>query len=298
MNDMRLLNLVTAGILLQPFALAPFASAQAPSASAQAPSASAKMDARQIVQRSLAVADRSWAANHTYTFIEKDETSHFDSQGQIRSTDVEVSRAIVVNGDTFEQTVSQNGKPPTPEKVKKEQELLRKRQNATPEEQAARLNEAKEDRAFIGEVPDAFNFRLIGEESVDGRPAYILEALPRPGYHAHSKYGKMFSKVNGKLWIDKQDFGWVKVEAHVTEPFSMGFILARIQPGTQITLEQTRVADGIWLPRRVEFKADAKILFLKDYRLQDVITYSDYKPTAGSKGVPGSTFSRSTASGG
>jgi len=77
----------------------------------------AQMDARQIVEHSLTVADRSWAANHHYTYIERDETSHFDSSGHIRSTDVEVSRAIIVKGDTFEETISQNGKPPSPEKV-------------------------------------------------------------------------------------------------------------------------------------------------------------------------------------
>jgi len=40
----------------------------------------------------------------------------------------------------------------------------------------------------------------------------VLHATPHPGYQAHGKYGKMFSKVEGKLWVDKQNFGWIKVD--------------------------------------------------------------------------------------
>jgi hypothetical protein len=32
----------------------------------------------------------------------------------------------------------------------------------------------------------------------------------------------MFSRVEGKLWVEKQDFGWIKVDGQVTESFSMG----------------------------------------------------------------------------
>ena len=241
-----------------------------------------QMDARTILERSISVADRSWAAKRTYTFIERDQETHLDSEGQVKSTDVEVDRAIIVNGDTFEQTISHNGQPPTAEKKKKEQELLRKRQNETPAQREARLKEEDDDRGFIKEVPDAFSFRLLSDEVVEGRPAYVLDALPKPDYQAKTKYGKMFSKVHGKLWVDKEDFGWVKVEANVLAPFSM-FFLARVQPGTRINFEQTRVGDGIWLPRRVDVKAEAKILFVKNYQLDESITYSNYQPTAPTK---------------
>ncbi|HVS88331.1 MAG TPA: transposase, partial [Candidatus Acidoferrum sp.] len=66
------------------------------------------------------------------------------------------------------------------------------------------------------------NARWPGNPVADGRSAYVLQATPHPGYHAHGKYGKMFSKVEGKLWVDKQDFGWIKVDGQVTQSFSMG----------------------------------------------------------------------------
>jgi hypothetical protein len=88
-------------------------------------------------------------------------------------------------------------------------------------------------------VLEAFDFHLIGEEIVGGRPAYVLHATPHPGYHAHGKYAKMFSKVEGKLWVDKQDFGWIKVDGQVTQSFSIGLILARVERGSSYLQEKT-----------------------------------------------------------
>jgi hypothetical protein len=233
-------------------------------------------DARQIVTRSIAVADRSWAARQSYLYLERDEERHLDSEGRITSTDVRVSKAVLVNGETIDQVISHNGKPPAPEQIKKDQELLRKRRSETLQERTARLRAEKDNRAFIDEVTNAFDFRLLGEDVIAGRSACVIEAVPKSGYRAHSKYGKMFSKVQGKLWVDKLDLGWVRVDANVKAPFSMGLFLARVQPGTHIAFEQTRVAEGIWLPKHIEIKAEAKILFVKNYQMQEIITYSEY----------------------
>jgi hypothetical protein len=90
----------------------------------------------------------------------------------------------------------------------------------------------------------------------------------------------MFSKVEGKLWVDTQDFGWVKVDGEVTQSFSIGLLVARVQRGSHIIMEQTSVGDAVWVPRRLEMKASARILFLKSLDLERILTYSDYRPAA------------------
>ena len=237
----------------------------------------AQPDGRDIVRRSISIADRNWEARQSYTYTARDEEHHLDSLGRVKSTDVDVSKALFVNGTSIEQAVSHNGGPPTAAKKKKDDDNVRKRRSETQLDRAARLREEKENRTFIDEAPDAFNFRVLGEQVVRGRPAYILEVTPKPGFHAHSKYGAMFSKVRGKIWVDRDDFGWVKVDVDVMEPFSMGLFLARVQPGSHILFEQVRLADGVWLPARIEIKANAKILFIKNYAMHEVITYSEYR---------------------
>ena len=238
----------------------------------------AQPDGREIVRRSLSAADRNWQARQSYTYTARKEERHLDAQGRVKSTDVDVSKAVLANGDTIEQTVSHNGGPPTAAKRKKDEENLRRRRTETSLERAARLREEKENRTFMDEIPDAFNFRLIGEQVVRGRPAYVFEVTSRPDFHARSKYAAIFSKVTGKIWVDIQNFGWVKVDVNVAEPFSMGLFMARVQPGSHIVFEQMCLADGVWLPERIEVKANAKILFVKNYALYEVITYSEYRP--------------------
>lgn len=238
------------------------------------------LDARQIVGPSIAATERSWQARGHYTYTERDEDRRLNSLGQVKSENVDVSRMILVNGARFEQLMEHNGQLPSAKEQRKSDEDLDKLKHETPDEKTARLRQDQENRSFLQDVTEAFDFRLIGEEIVDGRAAYVLQATPHPGYHARGKYGKMFSKVEGKLWVDKQDFGWIKVDGQVTQSFSMGLFVARVQRGSHIILEQTCVGDAVWVPKRLEVRASARILFLKSLGIERILTYSDYRPGA------------------
>jgi hypothetical protein len=218
-----------------------------------------------------------------YTYMERDEDRRRDLAGQVKSEDVDLSKTILVNGVPFEQLVERNGRPPSAEEQRKPKEDLDRLKRETAEQRAERLRkEEEENTSLVLEVPKAFDFQLVGEELVNGRPAYVLQATPHPGYHARGKYGNMFSKVSGRLWVDKQDLGWIKVDGQVIQPFSMGLFLVRLLRGSHITMEQTRVDGGIWMPERVEVRAAAKIFFVKSLVIDRILTYSEYKlPQAG-----------------
>jgi hypothetical protein len=236
--------------------------------------------ARQIVGPSVVATQRSWQARDHYTYTERDEDRRLNSLGQVKSENVDVTRMIVVNGARFEQLMQRNGQLPSAKEQKKSDDDLDKLKHETTDEQTARLRKDQDNRAFLRDVLEAFDFRLIDEEVIGGRPAYVLQATPHPGYHAHGKYGKMFSRVEGKLWVDKQDFGWIKVDGQVTQSFSMGLFVARVERGSHIIMEQTAVGDGVWVPKRIEIRATARILFLKSLDIDRILTYSDYRPAA------------------
>jgi hypothetical protein len=240
-------------------------------------------DARQIMEASIAATQRDWKARLHYTYMERDEDRRRDLAGHVKSEDVEVSKTILVNGVPFEQLVERNGRPPSAAQERKQKGALDKLKRETPEQRAERLRKQEEENtSIVQEVPKAFDFKVVGEEVVNGRPAYILQATPHPGYHAQGKYGNMFSKVAGKLWVDKQDLGWIKVDGQVIKPFSMGLFLVRLLRGSHITMQQTRVDDGIWMPERIEVRAAAKIFFVKSLVIDRVLTYSEYRlPQAG-----------------
>jgi hypothetical protein len=238
------------------------------------------VDARQIVGLSVAAAERSWRARDHYNYMERDDDRRLDSLGKVKSENIDVTRMLLVNGARFEQLMEHNGQLPSAKERRKSDEDLDKLKHETPDERAARLRNDQENRSFLHDMLEAFDFQLVGEEIVGGRAAYILYATPHPGYHAHGKYGKIFSKVEGKLWVDKQDFGWIKVDGEVTQSFSMGLFVARVQRGSHIILEQTCVGDGVWVPRRLEVRASARIFFVKSLAIERILSYSDYLSAA------------------
>src|SRR5579859_6994853 len=234
-------------------------------------------DARQIVGPSVLATQRSWEVRDHYTYMERDEDRRLNTLGEVKSETIDVTRMIVVNGAHFEQLVERNGHLPSAKEQKQSDEDLAKLTHETADQQTERQRKDQDNRAFLRDVLKAFDFRLVGEEIVGGRPAYVLQATPRPGYHAHGKYSKMFSRVQGKLWVDKQDFGWMKVDGEVTQSFSMGLFVARVERGSHVILEQTCVGDAVWVPKRIEIRATARILFLKSLDIDRILTYSDYR---------------------
>jgi hypothetical protein len=242
-------------------------------------------DVRQLVESSLAATRRHWQARRHYTYLERAESRRRDMDGRVKSEDVEISRTTLVNDTPFEQLVERNGQPPSAREERRQNKALDKVKRETPEQRTEQVREQEEETtSLLQEVPKAFDFTLVGQEVIHGRVAYLLHATPRTGYQARGTYGKVFSKVEGTVWIDMQDLVWIKVDGQVIEPFSLGLFLVRLLRGSQVVIEQTRVDNRIWMPIRVEVRAAARVFLLKSLVIERVLTYSDYR-RAGA-GVP------------
>ena len=43
-------------------------------------------------------------------------------------------------------------------------------------------------------------------------------------------------------------------------------------------MDQVRVGEGIWMPKRIEVRVRAKVLFVMSYDMDKILTYSEYLP--------------------
>jgi hypothetical protein len=105
----------------------------------------------------------------------------------------------------------------------------------------------------------------------------VLEGEPRPGYEPKSRDARMLSKFKGRVWIDKTDAQWVKLDITAIDTISFGFVLARVHKGTHILFEQIRVNDEVWLPKQVEIHLDARVALFKAYDEDIELTFHDYR---------------------
>lgn len=245
----------------------------------------AAQDPREIVRRSVQLMDHNLAAARNYTFLERSDTRELDADGRVKTHKVLLYDVTMLEGSPYRRLVGKDdhGLNPEEESIerKKLADSIAQRKKETPAEHARRIadweKKRQREREPIDEVPDAFDFRMAGETEIDGRPAWIIEGTPRPGYRARTNLARLFSKFRGKLWIDKADFQWVKTEAEVTDTISWGLFVARLSKGARLDFQMTRVNDEVWLPKHIQAQASARLALVKKYRIEADTTFSNYR---------------------
>jgi len=242
-------------------------------------------DPAEIIRRVAAHEEENEKKKRDYTYEEKVLEKKLDGHGDVKSSETSGFDVMVIYGEHVQRQVSKDDKPLPPKDAAKEEEkidkLIAKYKNETEDQRAKRLEKAeksrREGRDFVNEIADAFNFTMLPPETGDGRALYVIQGEPKPGYEPHSKNGKFLTKFRGKVWIDQNEYQWVKADLETIDTISFGWFVARLHKGTHLYIEQTRVNDEVWLPKLVRLNLGARVAVFKDLNYDVTQTYSDYK---------------------
>jgi hypothetical protein len=242
-------------------------------------------DARAIVQKSVELDQSNWQRMKDYTWIAQRTDRDLDSSGKVKSQKTEEWETVIVYGETHHRMLARDGKPLSAPDQRKEQEKLdqavAKRERETPEQRAHREAEfekqREKDREFLREVPDLFDFKLLGEEKIDGHDVWVISATPKPGAQPKRGDAKPLLKIQAKVWIDKAEYQWVRLEAETTATISFGLFIARLSPGAKLEFEQTRVNDEVWLPKREVVRGAARLGLVKKLAGEEETTWNNYR---------------------
>ena len=244
-----------------------------------------QVGARQIMERAVAKDIVNWQAAKDYTFLERTREDALDGDGNVKSSKSETREIMVLYGEPFERLVAKDDKPLSEKEQQKQNEKFdketRKRENETPEERQKRMRkyekERDDERAFVREVLDAYDFNLLGSETANGRGVWVIDGVPRPGFEGKRRESKMLPKIKPRFWIDQQDYSWVKLRAEVIDTLSFGVVVARLHKGSVFEMQQVRINDELWLPQRFDVKLDARVALLKGVNENVHVIYSDYR---------------------
>jgi hypothetical protein len=237
---------------------------------------SAQQDAASIIRRSVEANARDWQAAPEYDCFERDQQPGGGTK---------TYKDLMILGSPYQRLVAVNGKPlPHALQAQEQQRLevaVRQRSTESESDRAERIamyeKDRKRDQLLMDQLTKAMDFSLVGEQRLYGYDVYVLKATPRAGYQPPNMESEVLTGMQGRLWIDKRTFQWVKVQAQVIHPVSIEGFLAQVEPGTRFELEKSPVDDGIWLPSHFAMKAQAKIFFLFPHRSQDDETYYGYR---------------------
>jgi hypothetical protein len=252
---------------------------------ASPPALPATADPKEIIRRAADKDIINDQRQRNYTYIQRSVEQKLGSKGEVKSTEVKTYEVMILYGEQVQRLIAKNDKPLSARDAAKEEEkiqkLVEKRQYETEEDRRKRLEKYEKDRdrdrAFVKEITEAYDFTLLPDETVDGRPQFVIQGAPRPGYRPRMKDANILPKFRFKVWIDKEAYQWTKLDADVIDTLSFGLFLARLHKGSKVVVEATRVNDEVWLPKHVALKLDAKVALIKNLDYDIDVTYRDYK---------------------
>lgn len=238
-----------------------------------------KLSGNQLMAQSVKVTERNWAQAPKYSFTRTEIDSKGDSKPVQKTAEV-----LMINGSPYSKLIALDGRPLTPQQAREQEQKLReevsKRAAESPRERRSRIGKYDEERnhdhQILLELINAFNYTVLGEERINGRDAWILHGVLKPGYVPKNREGKVLAGMDVKFWIDKETLQWPRVEAEVQKPVSM-YLVGTVHPGTRFVLEQEVVSATVWLPKtfRIQVKASALGFLNRDSSSEE--SYANYR---------------------
>jgi hypothetical protein len=241
-------------------------------------------DAREIVRKSVELDQSNSRRARDYTWTARRVERQLDSAGKVKSRKTESWETIILYGEPHRKYTERAGRLLSADELRKQQEKLDKEvaklRDETPQQKQRRLanmeKERQKDREFLLEIPDLFDLRFEPDDTIEGRPVWVISATPEPDYKPKTSDGKNLLKIKGTFWIDKAEYQWVRVEAETIGTLTFGIFIGRINPGAKLLFEQTRVNDEVWLPKRQLVSGAGRIIG-KKIAGDEEVTWTNYR---------------------
>jgi hypothetical protein len=240
-----------------------------------------------------------------YTFTRKVTERELDDKGVLKKEKVTVFEVYPFAGYGWvHKLVSENGVPLTPEReareLKRVSEELEKAEREAPkrtekrERERAKQREKRrakaarsgakeeaeedEDGVEISTFLRACEFFSPRRERFRDRDVIVFDFRPRAGFKPSNGGESLVSKLSGVIWVDPTERQVMRLEARLVESFKMGGgLLASVKPGSAFLFEQTRLEEGIWLPRYSQVNASARVMLFKGLSINETNEFSDFK---------------------
>jgi hypothetical protein len=239
-----------------------------------------------------------------YSFIQKDTSREINGKGEVKKETVKVSEVFPISHrEPVMKLISENGVPLSAERAAKEQkrveeefakaerdkdkdaQRVQKNRAERERKKAAKAKEGDDDDVDISGFLRVCEFVSPRRERFRDREAVVFDFRPRPGFKSSNRQEDLISKLVGVVWIDPADKQVMRLEARLAEGFKMaGGLLVNLRPGAAFVMEQTRMVEGVWLPRMAQINLSVKVLLFGGGDYNQTIEWSDYKHFSGDVG--------------
>ena len=172
-----------------------------------------------------------------------------------------------------------DGRPATDEEKEKSRREDEKRRRAALE---ANGEKSDEEELMSGRVPlldllPRLQFRLVGEELLDGRPTHVVDFQPKPGVVSKTIRDRVLNNFAGRTWIDVAEVQVRKIDGRLTTPVKvLGGALLDLK-GVTLVYESREMRPGSWAPCREEIGITATAGMFLRFRREIRFEFSNYR---------------------
>jgi hypothetical protein len=232
-----------------------------------------------------------------YSFLRKETDREIDGKGVVKKQTVKVFEVFPLpNRGPISKLISEDGVALSGDRAVKEEkrvseEFLKAERDtdkdaqkaaerrAERERQKAAKNQQDEDEDL--EISQFFRhceFISPRRERFQDRETIVFDFRAKPGFKPSNRQESLISKLVGVVWIDPLDKQVIRLEARLAEGFKMaGGLLVSLRPGAALVWEQTRLKEGIWMPRFAQINLSVKVLLFGGGDINQTVEWSDYK---------------------
>lgn len=211
-----------------------------------------------------------------YGFIERRLHDELDRSGNVREHSDETFQLILLENHRYPRLIAKDGKPLVPDEQRKQVDRERKFLDDARKKSAEKTKDTDDSLKLDDQFLDHFRFEVVGREELNGRPSFVVTVLPRPGnLPVRNNSEKIFTHLQGRVWVDAQDYSLVKCDLHLTEPTSFYGILGSVRQ-VDLLLQRRRVENKVWMVEKLVFAIDGRKLFTP-IRVRQHSEFSDFK---------------------
>lgn len=222
------------------------------------------------------VAERSKATKairNDYCYMEEEADRKIDSKGKVKSEEVKTYEVFCIPGGGVRRLIAKNGKPLTESEAQAEEARLQKRLEEIEKERVKKENAAKNPYEIKHHEDDGKNVEMTPQDllsvievkktertTFEGMPVLAMDFGPKKDAKISGMGQRLASKLEGRLYVDEANEQIVAAEGRLLESFWVGGgLLGSIKPPTRVSLKQTQVEPGLWMPSDMTLTAHVRI---------------------------------------
>jgi hypothetical protein len=111
----------------------------------------------------------------------------------------------------------------------------------------------------IANLMKRFQFTLVGRETLNDRPAFVVDFKPINNDLPINQFAdKFINKAAGRIWVDAEDYAIAQAQVHLTEKVNvLGGIVGSVWKFTY-AFTRLRTPEGYWYARHMDWHLEGR----------------------------------------